>query len=187
MTEAGKPEQGGEILTMDINEVLRRLPHRYPFLLVDRVQECISGKSIRALKNGASDYVLKTNLMRLPPAVERAIQDRDAHLRQARVERLRGLEHAVTGSLANAGSASAALRDAIRAVCETCAWDCGFYCAYNALSGLLRVHEAWSRPDADVQGLFERRRRQAFTPGAGLLGRIYRTGEPQRELIRVLE
>ncbi|HMN46224.1 MAG TPA: 3-hydroxyacyl-ACP dehydratase FabZ [Povalibacter sp.] len=36
---------------MDINEVLRRLPHRYPFLLVDRVQECIAGKSIRALKN----------------------------------------------------------------------------------------------------------------------------------------
>lgn len=40
-----------EALTMDINEVMRRLPHRYPFLLVDRVLECYSGKSIRALKN----------------------------------------------------------------------------------------------------------------------------------------
>ncbi len=40
-----------ESLTMDINTVMRRLPHRYPFLLVDRVLECISGKSIRALKN----------------------------------------------------------------------------------------------------------------------------------------
>jgi 3-hydroxyacyl-[acyl-carrier-protein] dehydratase len=37
--------------TLDINEVMRRLPHRYPFLLVDRVPECIPGKSIRALKN----------------------------------------------------------------------------------------------------------------------------------------
>ena len=36
---------------MDINEVMRRLPHRYPFLLVDRVLECSAGKSIRALKN----------------------------------------------------------------------------------------------------------------------------------------
>src|SRR5690348_18350429 len=36
---------------MDINTVMRRLPHRYPFLLVDRVLECTSGKSIRALKN----------------------------------------------------------------------------------------------------------------------------------------
>ena len=40
-----------EVLTMDINEVMRRLPHRYPFLLVDRVLECRSGQSIRALKN----------------------------------------------------------------------------------------------------------------------------------------
>ncbi len=40
-----------EALTMDIQEVMRRLPHRYPFLLVDRVLECISGQSIRALKN----------------------------------------------------------------------------------------------------------------------------------------
>lgn len=40
-----------ETLTMDIQEVMRRLPHRYPFLLVDRVLECRAGQSIRALKN----------------------------------------------------------------------------------------------------------------------------------------
>ena len=40
-----------EPLKMDIHEVLRRLPHRYPMLLVDRVLECNSGKSIRAIKN----------------------------------------------------------------------------------------------------------------------------------------
>ena len=37
--------------SMDINEVLRYLPHRYPFLLIDRVLECESGKHIDALKN----------------------------------------------------------------------------------------------------------------------------------------
>lgn len=36
---------------LDIQEVLRRLPHRYPFLLVDRVLEWRPGESIRALKN----------------------------------------------------------------------------------------------------------------------------------------
>jgi 3-hydroxyacyl-[acyl-carrier-protein] dehydratase len=44
-------EPSTEPLTMDIQEVLRRLPHRYPFLLIDRVFECYAGKSIRALKN----------------------------------------------------------------------------------------------------------------------------------------
>ncbi|HUO94970.1 MAG TPA: 3-hydroxyacyl-ACP dehydratase FabZ [Steroidobacteraceae bacterium] len=36
---------------LDINAVLRQLPHRYPFLLVDRVLELVPGKTIRALKN----------------------------------------------------------------------------------------------------------------------------------------
>ncbi|MFZ0107042.1 MAG: 3-hydroxyacyl-ACP dehydratase FabZ [Thiobacillus sp.] len=36
---------------MDIDEVMRHLPHRYPFLLVDRVLECEPGKRIVALKN----------------------------------------------------------------------------------------------------------------------------------------
>ena len=40
-----------EVLTMDIQEVMRRLPHRYPFLLVDRVIECVPGKRIHAIKN----------------------------------------------------------------------------------------------------------------------------------------
>ena len=36
---------------MDIKEVLEHLPHRYPFLLVDRVLEMEPGRSIVALKN----------------------------------------------------------------------------------------------------------------------------------------
>ena len=36
---------------MDITEVLEHLPHRYPFLLVDRVIDFEPGKSIHAYKN----------------------------------------------------------------------------------------------------------------------------------------
>jgi 3-hydroxyacyl-[acyl-carrier-protein] dehydratase len=36
---------------MDIHQILKQLPHRYPFLLVDRVVSIEKGKSIRALKN----------------------------------------------------------------------------------------------------------------------------------------
>jgi 3-hydroxyacyl-[acyl-carrier-protein] dehydratase len=42
MTETGK---------MDIEAIMRQLPHRYPFLLVDRVLECVPGKRLHALKN----------------------------------------------------------------------------------------------------------------------------------------
>jgi 3-hydroxyacyl-[acyl-carrier-protein] dehydratase len=36
---------------MDIHEILKYLPHRYPILLVDRVLELEEGKRILALKN----------------------------------------------------------------------------------------------------------------------------------------
>jgi 3-hydroxyacyl-[acyl-carrier-protein] dehydratase len=36
---------------MDIHQILRKLPHRYPFLLVDRVLELEKGKRIKAVKN----------------------------------------------------------------------------------------------------------------------------------------
>ena len=38
-------------LNMEINEILEHLPHRYPFVLVDRVLSIELGKSIKALKN----------------------------------------------------------------------------------------------------------------------------------------
>ncbi|MBA1148143.1 3-hydroxyacyl-ACP dehydratase FabZ [Ectothiorhodospiraceae bacterium WFHF3C12] len=37
--------------TMDIKEVMRTLPHRYPFLLVDRVLECRPGERLVGIKN----------------------------------------------------------------------------------------------------------------------------------------
>jgi len=36
---------------LNIHEILEYLPHRYPFLLIDRVTECELGKRIRAVKN----------------------------------------------------------------------------------------------------------------------------------------
>jgi 3-hydroxyacyl-[acyl-carrier-protein] dehydratase len=37
--------------TLDIYEVLKHLPHRYPFLLIDRVLHCEEGKSLTGIKN----------------------------------------------------------------------------------------------------------------------------------------
>ncbi len=37
--------------TLDIQQILQRLPHRYPFLLVDRVVAWTAGEKIKAIKN----------------------------------------------------------------------------------------------------------------------------------------
>ncbi len=39
------------MIQMNLHQVLEYLPHRYPFLLVDRVLSCEPGKDIVALKN----------------------------------------------------------------------------------------------------------------------------------------
>ncbi len=38
-------------MNLDVNDIQRMLPHRYPFLLIDRVVELEPGKSIVAIKN----------------------------------------------------------------------------------------------------------------------------------------
>lgn len=38
-------------MKLDIHDILKKLPHRYPFLLVDRVVKLDKGKRIEALKN----------------------------------------------------------------------------------------------------------------------------------------
>lgn len=38
-------------MLLDINEIMNILPHRYPFLLVDRILECEENKRIVGIKN----------------------------------------------------------------------------------------------------------------------------------------
>ena len=49
MTEANETE-ATNIGPLDIGRVMAALPHRYPMLLVDRVEELIPDRSIRAIK-----------------------------------------------------------------------------------------------------------------------------------------
>ena len=41
----------GAELELDVNQVMELLPHRYPFLLIDRVLEYETGESLAAIKN----------------------------------------------------------------------------------------------------------------------------------------
>lgn len=44
--------QGNETLDgLDIREVMKHLPQRYPFLMIDRVIACTPGESLTAIKN----------------------------------------------------------------------------------------------------------------------------------------
>ena len=45
----GQPSQSG--LTIDIQRIISMIPHRYPFLLIDRVIDVVPGESAVGIKN----------------------------------------------------------------------------------------------------------------------------------------
>ena len=47
MTEETKQE----VLQFDTMQIMEMIPHRYPFLLVDRITECVPGKYAKGYKN----------------------------------------------------------------------------------------------------------------------------------------
>jgi diguanylate cyclase (GGDEF)-like protein/PAS domain S-box-containing protein len=95
-----------------------------------------------------------------------------------RAEQLRALEHAVNRSLAGADSVTAAVRAAIRAVCETEGWECGRYFRWDERGGALRFGDGWSVPAAAVEQFIEKSRDISYAPGAGLAGRVWQTVQP---------
>lgn len=44
-------ETATQQLQMDIMQIMDLIPHRYPFLLVDRITECVPGKYVKGYKN----------------------------------------------------------------------------------------------------------------------------------------
>jgi len=68
-------EKSTDAVQLDINAILKLLPHRYPFLLVDRVLECLPGtplmsrdssncSTIRELPSELDDVISVTPAMR---------------------------------------------------------------------------------------------------------------------------
>jgi 3-hydroxyacyl-[acyl-carrier-protein] dehydratase len=63
---------------LDIHQILKRLPHRYPILLVDRVLELEKGKRIKALKNVTINEPFFEGALSAPPGDARGADARGA-------------------------------------------------------------------------------------------------------------
>ena len=134
--------------------------------------------AIRALKNGATDYVLKSNLVRLPPTIERAVSEAAARAERRREEQLLALEHTVVRHIAVADSASIGLKAIVRAICETEGWDVGRYFRADEKAGVLRFSEAWSAAGSDIERFVEKSRDISYAQGVGLAGTAWKSEQP---------
>ncbi len=97
---------------------------------------------------------------------------------QKRAEQLVKLEHTVARCLADADSASEALKTVIRALCETENWECGRYFRVDDATGVLRFSEFWSVPNPAIQGAIEDSRGLTYGPGVAMSGMVWQSGQP---------
>jgi signal transduction histidine kinase len=95
-----------------------------------------------------------------------------------RDDRLLRLEHAVARQLADAEDPALALKTVIRALCMSEGWEYGRFWQADAVAGVLRCAASWHAPDSTVAGLMSASESDVFTPGAGLVGRVWQSGQP---------
>jgi len=134
--------------------------------------------AIRALKNGATDYVLKTNLVRLPSTIERAVTEAAASAERRRGAQLLELEHTVVKHIADADNPSDGLKAVMRSICESEGWDLGRYFRVDDKATVLRFEESWCAAERPLEELEERSRETTFAPGEGLLGLAWQANTP---------
>jgi diguanylate cyclase (GGDEF)-like protein/PAS domain S-box-containing protein len=98
--------------------------------------------------------------------------------KRKRAEELLRLEHTVARSVTEADSVAAALKAVIRAVCEAQDWECGRFFRVDEEAGTLHFAESWSKPGPQFELFMERSRKIVYTPGVGLAGKAWQSGEP---------
>ena len=52
-------EETKEVLSFDTMQIMEMIPHRFPFLLVDRITECVPGKYAKGYKNLTMNGILR--------------------------------------------------------------------------------------------------------------------------------
>ena len=161
---------------MSALRIAREIVPEVPFIFVSGTLG--EDYAIRALKNGATDYVLKNNLVRLPPTIERAVSEAAARAERRREEQLLALEHTVVRHIAGADSASVGLKAIIRAICESEGWDVGRYFRADERGGALRFSEAWSVASSDIERFIEKSQDIHYAPGVGPAGQVLQLGQP---------
>jgi two-component system, NarL family, sensor histidine kinase UhpB len=144
-----------------------------PFIIVSG--HITEDTAVAAMKAGAHDYVMKDNLTRLGPAVERELREAEVRHQRRRADENVKVEHAITRILANAGSIEEAVPGIIQLLLDGLRVDLATFWMIDAPRQLLHPFvinlRNYSQP---LQAFLEHRRRLSLPPGEGLPGRVWR-------------
>jgi diguanylate cyclase (GGDEF)-like protein len=157
-------------------KVVREQTPQTPFIFVSGTIG--EERAIDALRGGACDYVMKTNLLRLAPAIKRALADVEMRQERGRQEQQIARLDRVLGILSAVNALVVRVRDRKELLHETCrlAVGVGGYLSaviYSKIPGTPTLSTvAWSGTDALLRSLPDPANVQT-----DVVGRIVRTGK----------
>jgi PAS domain S-box-containing protein len=102
---------------------------------------------------------------------------RDITQRRKAEDRL-AAQHVVTRVLADSATLAEATPKILRAICETLGWVWGALWTVDHKANVLRCHEVWHDPSAEMAQFETASRKLTFAPGVGLPGRVWADGKP---------
>jgi sigma-B regulation protein RsbU (phosphoserine phosphatase) len=88
-------------------------------------------------------------------------------------------EYDLVRVLAEAGTLEEAAPRLLQLVADALGWSIGLLWLVDVEAGLLRWREDWSAPDPELDEFTRVNRRLTFSPGIGLAGAVWETGEPE--------
>jgi PAS domain S-box-containing protein len=169
----------------------------------ERTRQAVENPALRALREGVVVGLANHTVIISKDGVERPIDDSAAPIRRRdgsvlgvilvfrdvserrlaeqamrSQEKLRAVRLAITRLLAESTSAGQAARGILQAVCDGLGWDLGFYWIVDRETNTLRCAESWHKFGTTASEFEQVSRQRTFVHGAGLPGRLWKTGKP---------
>jgi len=152
--------------------------------------------AVAAMKSGANDYIIKGNLKRLLPAIDRELREAQDRRERRRAEDNVRLVHDVAMAVADAPDVHAALGAALHRMCAAAGCSGGQAWLPAPADNWLECSPAWFGIGPEIDEIHRISQTLKLAPGVGVPGRVWQTqqplwlshfdGEPQWPLTAVL-
>jgi two-component system, NarL family, sensor histidine kinase UhpB len=130
--------------------------------------------AVAAMKAGAHDYVMKDNLARLGPAVQRELREAQVRRERRRSEEQLKAQHTITLILASSPSLDEAVQAIVRMLLDSLRMDLGVMWAVEAQAEALQASVLIARTSSPALNSFiAEARRLALKSGSSLAGRVW--------------